>query len=167
MNGGFVLADEIVVRAPIERCFRLSTNLQIVQEVLRMRPVRGRTSGQVVEGDTVRWKGWQLGVPQVHESLIEAFAEPTFFRDRMMTGRFDWFEHDHHFIARRDGTVLLRDEIRFAMPLGWLGECVGKWLIVPHIRHLIRKRLARLKELAEGDGWRSYLIDEQPATITP
>ncbi len=24
-------------------------------------------------GDTVRWEGWQLGLPQFHESLIEAF----------------------------------------------------------------------------------------------
>lgn len=167
MSSGFVLTDQIAVRAPIERCFRLSTNLQIVQEVLKMQPVRGRTSGQVRAGDTVRWEGWQLGLPQVHESLIEAFAEPSFFRDRMMTGRFAWFEHDHQFIAQRDGTVLLRDEVRFALRFGWLGARVGRWLIAPHIRHLMRRRFARLKELAEGDGWRRYLIDRQAAITLP
>lgn len=167
MSGGFVLADEIAVRAPIEPCFRLSTNLRIVQEVLKMRPARGRTSCQVVEGDTVRWEGWQLGLPQVHESVIERYAAPIFFRDRMIAGRFAWFEHDHRFLEQRDGVVLLSDEVRFAMPFGWLGTRVGKWLIAPHIRRLMRKRFARLKELAEGDGWRRYLIDEQAAMTIP
>src|SRR5271163_4655807 len=82
----FVLRDEIVVRAPIERCFLLSTSIEIVEQELKMRPIRGRTSGFVTGGDTVRWEGWRLGLPQFHESLIEQFELPVFFRDRMIAG---------------------------------------------------------------------------------
>lgn len=126
MSGGFVLADEIAMRAPIQRCFQLSTNLRIVQEVLKMRPVRGRTSGQVVAGDTVRWEGWQLGLPQEHESVIESDVAPLFFRDRMIAGRFAWFEHDHRFIGQQDGIVLLRDEVRFCHAVGLAGRACGR-----------------------------------------
>jgi ligand-binding SRPBCC domain-containing protein len=157
MNQEFRLRDEIVVSAPIERCFLLSTSVEIVERELGMHPVRGRTSGLVVEGDTVRWEGWQLGLPQFHESLIELFEPLVFFRDRMIAGRFARFEHDHHFNDRGDGTVLLSDELRFVMQWGWFGNLIGQWLLVPHIRGLMRKRFTLLKMIAEGDEWENYL----------
>ena len=153
----FNLGHKIVVHAPIERCFMLSTSLAIVERELKMHPVRGRTSGLVTGGDTVRWKGWQLGLPQMHESLIEAFQPPTFFRDRMIAGRFASFEHDHKFVDQGDGTVLLWDELRFTMPFGWLGDLVGRWVLAPHIRGLMRRRFALLKHIAESREWKDYL----------
>ncbi len=156
----FVLRDETLVRAPIERCFLLSTNLEIVERELGMHPVRGRTSGLVVDGDTVRWEGWQLGLPQFHESLIEAFHPPVFFRDRMIAGRFASFEHDHHLVDQGDGSVLLRDEIRFIMPLGWPGAVVGRLVLEPHIRGLMRRRFRLLKRISETEEWRRYLASE-------
>jgi len=147
----------MVVRAPIERCFLLSTNVEIVEHELHMHPVGGRTAGLVVAGDTVLWKGWQLGLPQHHESLIDGFEPPFFFRDRMIAGRFASFEHEHRFTDRGDGTVLLSDELRFTMPWGWLGELAGQWLLTPHIRDLLHRRFARLKRIAESDEWRKYL----------
>jgi len=51
----------------------------------------------------------------------------------------------------------LQDELRFSMPLGWAGELVGKWILVPNIRKLLRRRFARLKQIAESEEWREYL----------
>ena len=153
----FTLIDEVLVRAPVERCFLLSTSLALVERELKMHPVRGRTSGLVIGGDMVRWEGWQLWLPQYHESLIEPFEPPTFFRDHMIAGRFARFEHDHNFIDRHNGSVLLKDELRFAMPLGWAGAMIGKTVMVPHISHLMRRRFALLKRVAESEEWREYL----------
>ena len=153
----FVLRDEVLVRAPAERCFLLSTSVAIVQRELGMRPVGGRTSGLVIAGDTVRWEGWQLGLPQFHESLIAPFEFPVFFRDSMIAGRFASFQHDHSFMDSGKGTVLLRDELRFSMPFGWAGALVGRWIMVPHIRGLLRRRFALLKRIAESEEWREYL----------
>jgi ligand-binding SRPBCC domain-containing protein len=153
----FNLDHKIVVNAPIERCFLLSTSLAIVELELKMHPVRKSTSGFVVGGDTVRWEGWQLGLPQFHESLIEAFQPPTFFRDRMIAGRFARFEHDHKFVDQGDGSVLFWDQLRFSMPFGWAGENVGRRVMVPHIRGLMRRRFALLKRIAEGSEWQKFL----------
>ncbi len=153
----FLLRDEVRVHAPLERCFLLSTSLAIVEQELKMKPVEGRTAGLVVEGDTILWRGWQLGLPQFHQSVIEGYQPFTFFRDRMLAGRFARFEHDHNFAAQSDGSVLLWDEVRFALPLGWLGEIVGRWVMAPHIRGLLKRRFARLKRIAEGEEWREYL----------
>jgi hypothetical protein len=43
------------------------------------------------------------------------------------------------------------------MPFVWWGDLVGTWVMVPHIRSLLRKRFALLKPIAESDEWRQYL----------
>jgi ligand-binding SRPBCC domain-containing protein len=152
----FTLRDSTLVHAPIERCFALSTHVALVAKELGMTPVAGRTSGCVQAGDTVHWKGWQLGFPNFHVSLISAFERPFFFQDRMLRGRFRSFEHDHRF-REVEGGVLFEDELRFTMPLGWAGATVGHVVLVPHIRRLMRERFAMLKEIAEGEAWRDFV----------
>ncbi len=153
----FTLRHQITIHAPIRRCFLLSTSVAIVEKELRMHPVRGRTTGFVTGGDTVRWKGWQLGLPQFHESLITNFKQDQFFQDRMIAGRFRTFEHDHAFTEAGNGSVTLSDELRFSMPFGWLGWLVGRWIMVPHIKGLLKRRFRLLKRIAETEEWRSYL----------
>lgn len=156
----FVLRAEIMIHAPLECCFLLSTSVEIVERELGMHPVAGRTSGLVTDGDTIRWEGWQLGLPQFHVSRIELFQPPTFFRDRMIVGRFRSFEHDHSLSAQPNGQTLLSDELRFTMCWGWFGDLLGYCLLVPHNRRLMRRRFALLKQIAESDEWRRYLRDE-------
>jgi ligand-binding SRPBCC domain-containing protein len=158
----FTLQDSTLIHAPIARCFALSTSIAIVQKELGMNPApsgpAARTSGHVAAGDTVRWEGMQLGFPNYHVSLIPAedFRAPYFFRDRMIAGRFRTFEHDHAFTETPAGTRL-DDTLRFTMPFGPVGRLVGRLILVPHIRKLLRRRFHLLKTLAEGEGWRDYI----------
>jgi len=153
----FIVRDEVEVHAPIERCFALSTHLAVVELTLAMRPVRGRMEGAVADGDMVRWRGWKWGLPHIHESLIEGFDPPFFFRDRMIAGRFAAFEHDHRFSAGGIGSVLLHDEVRFQMPYGAAGVMIGRSLVLPHVRKLLQHRFSLIKRLAEGEEWRQYI----------
>ena len=154
----FSLRHGVVIQAPIERCFALSTNLNVVERELGMHPVEGRIHGLVTAGDTVRWEGLQLGFANYHVSLIvpETWDPPHFFQGRMIAGRFRSFEHDHSFIETANGTFL-DDCIRFTMPLGWAGDLVGRAMLVPHILGHMRRRFAFLKHLAETEEWRTYL----------
>lgn len=153
----FVLRDEVLVFAPIDRCFRLATCIEIVQRELRMRPAQGRTAGLVTGGDTVLWKGAKFGLPHFHESLIEEFRPWAFFRDRMIAGRFRTFEHDHSFDLLPDGSVCMRDEVRFSMRWGWFGDALGHLVLAPHIRRLMRRRFRLLKQIAESEEWQKFL----------
>jgi ligand-binding SRPBCC domain-containing protein len=156
----FVIKDNIHIQAPIERVFLLSTSLAIVERELGMRPVAKsgatRTTGLVVGGDRIRWEGWQIGLPQYHVSLISAYQPNRFFQDRMIAGRFKSFSHDHEF-TEIGGQVLLKDTVRFAMPLGVAGRLVGRYVMMPHIRGLMARRFALLKRIAESEEWRKYL----------
>jgi len=154
----FSLRHGLLIHAPIQRCFALSTHLAVVERELGMHPVEGRAGGLVTAGDTVRWEGLQLGFANYHVSLIEpdTWDPPHFFQDRMIDGRFRSFEHDHCFIDATTGTFL-DDCIRFTTPLGWAGELAGRMVLVPHILGLMRRRFALLKRLAETEEWREYL----------
>lgn len=153
----FTLRHQIVILAPIERCFLLSTSVAIVEKELGMHPVSGRTTGLVVGGDTVKWKGWQLGLPQHHQSLISRFEPLRFFQDTMIAGRFASFQHDHAFTENPDRSVTLADELRFSMPFSWLGWLIGRFVMSPHIQGLLRRRFLLLKRIAETEEWRDYL----------
>lgn len=154
----FLLRGSVFVNAPVERCFALSRSVEIVHRELGMNAVAGRTSGLVEENDTVRWEGFKLGFWHYHVSLIDGFTPPTFFRDRMIEGRFKSFSHDHFLEARPEGT-LLYDELRFQMPWGPLGWLAGRAVLVPHIRKLMARRFALLKHIAETEEWRQYLSE--------
>jgi ligand-binding SRPBCC domain-containing protein len=75
----------------------------------------------------------------------------------MIAGRFTSFEHDHAFAEQSDGSVLVSDDLRFTMPLGWFGDLVGRWILLPHIRGLMKRRFALLKHIAESGEWENYL----------
>ena len=159
----FTVEHSILIHAPIERCFALSTSIALVERILGMRPVRGRTTGFVTAGDTVLWRGWQLGLPQFHESLIEPFERPAFFRDSMVSGRFRTFHHDHRFTPQPDGSTLLADQVHFSLPFGVAGALVGRILLRPHVRRLLRRRFALLRHIAETSEWQRYLPVDLPA----
>jgi ligand-binding SRPBCC domain-containing protein len=155
----FVVSHKIHINAPIERCFLLSTNLELVRQSLKMRLVAAqstRPGGLVQEGDQLMWKGWVFGMPQRHQSLISQYERPIFFQDTMLRGRFKRFQHDHTF-TEIGGRTLLSDKIHFSLPLGAVSRPLGKIVVTPYVAKLLRHRLELLKRVAEGDEWKQYL----------
>lgn len=159
-NGIFTLRMTETIAAPIDRLFLLSCSIALVQEELGMTPVRGRTSGLVLPGDTVRWQGWQLGMRHFHVSRISAYVRPTFLQDTMLAGRFRTFQHDHHLAELPNGQTELHDEVRFSLPLGFAGRLVARYIMTPHILRLMRSRFHRLRRIATTDAWKNYLVKD-------
>ncbi len=155
----FTISDTVHIHAPIERCFLLSTDIELVGQTLRMKPIEGKTSGKVVAGDKLMWAGWKFGFPQRHETLITRYEPPAFFQDTMGRGRFKRFQHDHSF-HQVDSYTLVNEKIRFTMPLGFLGRLVGQYLLVPYISRTLRRRMVLLKKVAETQEWRKYLPEK-------
>jgi ligand-binding SRPBCC domain-containing protein len=158
----FVVSDRIHVNAPLERCFLLSTSLDLVQRTLKMRIVADgstKTSGLIEGGDRVRWRGWIFGLPQWHETLITKYERPDFFQDSMERGRFKRFQHDH-FFAEVGGRTLLNDKVRFSLPYGWLMRPIAHLVVMPYISRRLRQRMELLKRVAESNEWKEYLADK-------
>jgi ligand-binding SRPBCC domain-containing protein len=155
----FTISDSIHINAPIERCFQLSTNIALVGRTLGMRPIEGKTDGMIGEGDRLVWAGWKFGFPQMHESLVTGYERPVFFQDTMGRGRFRRFQHDHYLIEI-DGHTLLNDKLRFTLSFGWPGKVVARYVAVPYLCRLLRRRMLLLKRVAETEEWRRYLVEE-------
>ena len=155
----FTISDSIHINAPIERCFMLSTNIELVAKTLGMKPIEGKTRGMIVAGDKLLWAGWKFGFPQMHETLITRYERPVFFQDTMGRGRFKRFQHDHH-LFYMDGRTVLNDKIRFTMPLAGGGRIVARTILVPYISRVLRRRMKLLKKVAESQEWRKYLPEE-------
>jgi ligand-binding SRPBCC domain-containing protein len=154
----FRLKESIHVNAPIERCFLLSTSVDLVRRTLELRPVSGRTAGLIVANDQLVWRGWKFGMPVMHETLITGYSRPTFFQDTQGRGRFHFFQHDHHFHFI-DGQTVMWDVVRFSLPFGVLGHAVARRIVIPHVLDLLQKRHLMLKRLAESDDWEQYIPD--------
>jgi ligand-binding SRPBCC domain-containing protein len=155
----FTISDSIHINAPIERCFLLSTNIELVGKTLGMKPIEGKTRGMLTSGDKLLWAGWKFGFPQMHETVITRYERPVLFQDTMGRGRFKRFQHDHHLFFI-DGRTVLNDKIRFTLPLSWAGRLVARAILVPYLARVLRRRLKLLKRVAESQEWRKYLPEE-------
>jgi ligand-binding SRPBCC domain-containing protein len=157
----FTIGDSIFIKAPIERCFLLSTNVELVGRTYGMKPIEGKTKGMVEADDKLLWAGWKFGFPQMHESVISQYEKPSFFQDTMTRGRFKRYQHDHYFYEM-DGRTVLNDKIRFTMPLGPVGRVVGQFVLVPYLSRRLRRRLVLLRRVAESrKEWQKYLPEEK------
>ncbi len=160
------ICENIRINAPIERCFSLSTRVELVRRTIGMRVIGGVATGNIAANDRVVWRGWKFGFLTEHHTLITAFEPPhsaegqriAFFDDSQERGRFATFRHEHLFRQSGDATEL-EDRIHFSLPFGALGRLVATFLVAPHIRKLARRRFALIKRLAEGDGWREWIAE--------
>lgn len=147
------------INAPVERCFKLSLSIDLHVASAKEtgeRAVEGVTRGLIGAGETVTWSGRHFGLPFSHTSRIDAYRPPMYFRDAMVAGMFEYFEHEHHFAVMNDGTRM-RDEVRFSAPMGIVGRVAEKLLIRRHLIHLLKRRNAMIKRVAESEEWRQFL----------
>jgi len=153
----YVVSDTMQVDAPIDRCFLLSTSIDLFAKTLNMR-VADRRTGLIEPGDRLIWHGWKFGLPQMHETLITQYDRPNNFQDTMGRGRFERLQHDHDFVSVDDHTVL-QDRICFSLPFGAPGDLVAKYVMLPYIRRILHTRLLLLKRVAESEEWREFLTE--------
>lgn len=124
--------------------------------------VAGVTSGLISLGQSVTWEAIHFGVRQRLTSVITAFDRPSFFQDEMTEGVFASFLHDHVF-EFADRMTTMTDVIRFAAPMGPLGNLSERLLLAGYLERFIAKRGEAVKQVAESDAWKQYLPENEKA----
>ena len=145
---------ETRIAAPAERCFLLSLNIDLHKQSTSQtseEAIAGVTSGIIGPGERVTWRGRHFGLMLTHETLISQYERPNHFQDIMLRGMFRSFEHDHFFDALEDGTTLMRDELRFAAPLGPLGRIADVLFLQSYLSRFLAQRNDLIRTIAEGD----------------
>ena len=155
-----VIRCELVVRAPAERCFDLARSVDLHADSsadIAARAVGGRCAGLSADGDTTVWSARFLGLRFAMQTRIGDFSRPTHFRDAMTRGLLRQFAHHYQFRPLPDGGCVMSDELRVEVPLQPLGRLVERLYLVGRMKYLVRRRLERIRVVAEGQDWRKYL----------
>ncbi len=148
------------IDAPVERVFDLCRSVDAHVATATStgeRPVGGVTTGLLSLGDQVTWSARHLGRRWQLTSRITAFDRPHRFRDSLVSGVFERFDHDHEFEARGN-TTRVRDVFDFTSPWGLLGRIADALVVTRHMRQFLERRMADLKRIAESDAWSHDLL---------
>lgn len=147
------------IAAPPERVFDLCRSIDVhlaSAAETEERAVAGITSGLIGPGEEVVWEALHFGVRQRMSVAITGFERPLRFQDSMTGGAFRRMVHDHEFHPEAGGTRM-EDRFEFQSPLGPLGALVDRFVLTRYLRGFLERRNARIKELAESEGWRQFL----------
>jgi uncharacterized protein (TIGR01777 family) len=90
--------------------------------------VLGKTTAQIEKDTEIEYKLKLHGLPMSWRSRIDIWEPNQRFRDIQLKGPYKVWKHLHTFQEVRGGT-LIRDDIRYALPMGFLGQTfAGAWV---------------------------------------
>ena len=87
-----------------------------------------------------------MNIPLRWETEIRNVDAPMKFMDKQMKGPYALWEHTHTF-AKINGGVKMTDEVRYALPMGWLGILAHSILVKKKLEQIFQFREATLKKL--------------------
>lgn len=100
-------------------------------------------AGQVIE---YRLKPL-LGIPVYWMTEITHVEPGKFFVDEQRFGPYAFWHHQHHFRALADGRTAMTDIVHYKLPMGWLGDTFGHWLVGPRLRKIFEFRKEKIPGL--------------------
>ncbi|HEY8515403.1 MAG TPA: TIGR01777 family oxidoreductase [Candidatus Binatia bacterium] len=100
----------------------------------------------VQRGTRIRYRMSLHGLGVSWESVIEDWDPPRRFSDRQVRGPYRSWLHVHELEPVRGGT-LLRDRIRYELPLGVLGEAIGGRFVRRDLERIFAYRQKKIAEL--------------------
>jgi hypothetical protein len=107
-------------------------------------------------GSKVVLKGTVLGFLPVRWVAVHTeYDPPRLFADRQESGPFAYWYHRHLFLDDGQGGTVLRDEVEYRPPLGWLGRWLGGWLVRRKLEAMFAYRHETTRRLVESGEWRN------------
>ena len=87
-----------------------------------------------------------MNIPLSWETEIREVNPPNKFMDKQMKGPYAFWEHTHTFI-KVSGGVKMTDEVRYALPFGWLGVLMHPVLVKSKLDGIFRFRESTLVKM--------------------
>ncbi len=87
-----------------------------------------------------------LGIPLNWQTEIYKVNKPHYFSDRQLKGPYRIWEHTHTFLQKENG-VLMRDEVRYQLPLGFIGNMAHSIFIKKKVENIFIYREKALNKI--------------------
>jgi ligand-binding SRPBCC domain-containing protein len=145
----YVLHREQWIARPIEAVFAFfadARNLEAITpawlgfRILTPEPITMRS------GSRIQYRLFWHGLPMRWLTEIESWNPPSEFVDVQLKGPYRCWRHTHRFESI-DGGTLMRDEVRYAIPFGFLGQLAHGWLVKAELNSLFDYRAAMISNL--------------------
>lgn len=128
--------------------FSIPSNLKLISPSHMKFQILNGTLDEMVLGEEYVYRF--LLLPYIYVKWRNEFIEikvNEYFVDTMRKGPFLFWEHKHSFGALDMNTTLLKDEISFRMPFGYLGKWVGELIVKKIIKKSFEKRYHEIEKL--------------------
>jgi ligand-binding SRPBCC domain-containing protein len=87
-----------------------------------------------------------FGIPLHWQTEIRKVEKPHFFTDAQLKGPYRLWEHTHTF-TETDNGVLMKDEVKYQLPFGPLGNVTHALLVRKKLAALFRYRKAAIERI--------------------
>lgn len=101
-------------------------------------------------GSRVVLMGRVFGIPVRWVAVHTEYDPPHLFADRQEAGPFAFWYHRHRFLDDQNGGTILRDEVEFAPPLGWVGRILGSSIVRRKLTRMFAYRHETTRRLLES-----------------
>ncbi len=103
-------------------------------------------------GTLIQYRLRLHGVPVSWLTSIQAWEPPHRFVDTQVRGPYELWHHTHTFEDLGDGTTLMRDIVRYAIPFGPLGELAHRLFVRRDVASIFDFRRDAIGPLLVTDG---------------
>jgi hypothetical protein len=104
------------------------------------------TPEQIGEGTVIDYKLTLRGIPLRWQSVIERWEPGHAYVDRQTRGPYQTWHHTHEFEAARGGTIL-RDRVRYAVPMGAIGDVVAGGFVRCDVERIFEFRHVKIEQM--------------------
>ncbi len=120
---------------------------KITPEYMRFRILSGFEEGTTREGMLIRYTVRPvLGIPMLWVTKIIKVNAPYSFTDIQLKGPYAEWHHTHSF-KEVEGGVEMADDLRYRLPLGFLGRIVHSLFVRRQVESIFAYRTKRLEQL--------------------
>jgi uncharacterized protein len=116
---------------------------EITPPFLRFR-VLGMSTPVIEAGTRIDYRLRLKGVPFAWQTLIEHWEPPQRFVDTQARGPYALWHHTHEFVPQGRGT-LMRDTVRYRLPLGAFGRWVAGGMVARDVERIFAYRARALQ----------------------
>jgi ligand-binding SRPBCC domain-containing protein len=145
----YVLQREQWIPRPVDEVFAYFADAQNLEaitppwlgfRILTAAPVVMQAGTRIAY--RIRWHGW----PMQWLTEIQSWAPPTEFVDVQVRGPYRLWHHTHRFESLKNGTSM-RDVVQYALPLGFVGRMVHRWLVEAELKAIFDYRAIQVARL--------------------